>query len=137
MDRKEFLTKLSFGAAFALSMGCMGSCSKDQTTLAPLGTVDFTLDLNDPANKALKMNGGYVIKNSVVIARDNAGEIVAATQRCSHRGYYNIIFKYDQWYCPVHGARYKIDGSGLNGEASKGLTIYKTQINNNILHVYS
>ena len=66
MNRKEFLEKLGLGAAFVLTSVCLGSCGKDdELPLTPTDSVDFTLDLNDPANANLAINGGYIIKNKV------------------------------------------------------------------------
>lgn len=136
MNRKDFISKLSLGAAFALTVGCMGGCNEDDTLLS-LGDVDFDVDLSDPANAALLTNGGYIIKNKVVVAKDNAGNYVAATQRCSHEGLYQVIMTNNQWYCPEHGAQFSLDGQGLNKDARKGLTVYKTALNGTMLRVFS
>ncbi len=137
MDRKDFLATIGYGAAFALTAGCLGSCKKTATT--PSGPVDFTIDLTDAANVTLTTNGNYIIKNSCVIARTNTGSYAAATQICSHEGrtqiYYNSTN--NEWDCSAHGARFSITGSGLNGNGSAGLTIYKTQLTGTMLRVYS
>lgn len=137
MDRKDFLNKIGLGAAFALTATCLGSCSKESTT--PSGPVDFTLNLNDPANAALANNGGYVIQNAVVVAKTSTGSYVAATVICSHEGQQQITFRgaNNQWYCTAHGATYDVNGAGLNSNGSRGLTIYKTQLTGTSLRVYS
>lgn len=139
MDRKEFLAKLSMGAAFAMTVGCLGACSQDDSVSpsTSAGDVDFELDLDDSANAAILVNGGYLIKNQVVVARDNNGDYVAATQRCSHENKNRIILKNDQWYCPEHGAKFSLNGTGLNSDAKRGLTIYNTTLNGSILRVFS
>ena len=78
MERREFLEKLGLGAAFVITTACLQSCSKDSS-----GPVDFTLNLDDAANSALKTNGGYVISNNTVVARTLAGEYVAVPVKCS------------------------------------------------------
>ena len=139
MNRKDFLSKISLGAAFALTAGCLGACSKgeDITTSAMLGGVNFELDLNDSTNAAILVNGGYIVKNQVVVAKDNTGEYVAATQRCSHEGLYRVIMKNNAWYCPEHGAQFSLNGTGLNSDGRKGLTVYNTELNGSILRVFS
>ena len=82
-------------------------------------------------------NGGYILYKNVVVAKDNSGSYVAATQVCSHEGLQRIVFRKDQWYCPEHGATFDLAGGGLNSEAKRGLTIYNTELNNNILRVFS
>jgi cytochrome b6-f complex iron-sulfur subunit len=42
-----------------------------------------------------------------------------------------------QFYCTEHGAKFDTTGKGLNSEASKGLTVYKTELTANSLRVYS
>jgi cytochrome b6-f complex iron-sulfur subunit len=137
MDRKQFLSTLGLGAAFALTASCLGSCKKTATT--PSGPVDFTLDLTAAANTALNTNGGYVISNGCVVAKTTTGTYAAATQICSHEGRTQVIYDAtnNNWYCTAHGARFNITGGGLNSNGSSGLTIYKTQLTGNMLRVYS
>ena len=131
MTRKEFLGKLGIGAAFVLTTSCLGSCTRND-----LSPVDFTVDLADAANSALTTNGGYIIKNDVVIARDMDGNYVAATIVCSHDDKKQIVLKNNEWYCTDHGARFTLDGDGLNDKGSKGLGIYKTELNGNSLRIF-
>lgn len=137
MERAEFLSKIGMGAMFALTATCLGSCSKQATT--PSGPVDFSINLNEVANVGLASTGGYVIQNGVVIAKIGASTYAAATVICSHEGEKQIMYKSasSQWYCTVHGASFDINGNGLNGNGSKGLTIYKTQVTGNTLRIYS
>lgn len=137
MNRKEFLNKIGFGAAFALTATCLHSCEKENTT--PTGPVDFTINLNDAANAALANNGGYIIQNAVVVARTNTGTYAAATVICSHEGQQQISYKgaVNQWYCSAHGATFDINGVGQNANGSRGLTIYKTQLTGTSLRIYS
>lgn len=139
MNRKDFLQKISLGAAFALTTACLGSCAKEDnlSLTSGLGDVDFNVDLNDASNAALLVNGGYIIKEQVVVAKDNNGNYVAATQRCSHEGLLRVVLKNNEWYCPEHGAKFDLNGSGLNSDGKKGLTIYNTALKDNILRVFS
>ncbi|MEQ1623155.1 MAG: Rieske 2Fe-2S domain-containing protein, partial [Sediminibacterium sp.] len=83
--------------------------------------------------------GGFVIQNAVVIAKTGTGTYAAATVICSHEGQKQITYRSagSQWYCSSHGATFDINGAGLNGNASKGLTIYKTSLNGTSLRIYS
>jgi len=140
MNRKDFLSKLSMGAAFALTASCLGACSSTDDNVSPSqpsGEVDFELDLSDASNSALLVNGGYLIKNQVVVAKDNNGDYVAATQRCSHENLNRIVLKNDEWYCLEHSAKFSLDGKGLNSKGKNGLTVYQTRLNGSILRVFS
>lgn len=134
MTRKDFLEKVGIGAAFVLTSACLGSCGADTS----IGPVDLEVDLSDTANFALQNNGGYiVIDNQVVVARDNDGELVAATRICSHEQQKEIILRDNEWYCTDHGARFDLSGIGLNENGRKNLTIFNTQLNRDILRVFS
>ncbi len=137
MNRKDFLSKIGFGAAFALTATCLGSCEKEGN-VPTSGPVDFTINLNDVANAGLATVGGYVISNSVVIAKTASG-YAAATVICSHEGRQEITYRgaNNQWYCTAHGATFDINGGGLNSNGSKGLTIYKTALSGTTLRIYS
>jgi nitrite reductase/ring-hydroxylating ferredoxin subunit len=134
MERREFLEKLSIGAAFVLTASCFQSCSKDSA-----GPVDFTLNLDDAANAPLKTNGGYVVSNNTVVAKTTAGEYVAATVICSHEGLKQVTYRSstNTFLCAAHGAEFSLAGSGLNNNGKGGLTIYKTTLTGNSLKVTS
>ena len=54
MDRKTFLSSIGLSARTIFIASCLGACTKaavDNGGAAP--TVDFTLDLTQPANAAL------------------------------------------------------------------------------------
>jgi cytochrome b6-f complex iron-sulfur subunit len=134
MDRRDFLSQLGIGAGFVLATACLGSCKKDAATPA-----DFTLNLDDAANAALKVNGGYVVSNGTVVARTNAGAYVAATVICSHEQKTQVTYRKssDSYYCTAHGAEFDLKGKGLNSTGSKGLTVYQTALTGTSLRVFS
>jgi cytochrome b6-f complex iron-sulfur subunit len=137
MERRAFLEQLGLGAAFALTASCLGGCAKD-TTIAPGSPVDFTLNLNDAANANLKTNEGYIVTNGVVVARTLTGGYASATVTCSHQGQRQITYNSQgQWYCTAHGALFSATGAGLNNNGSGGLTVYKTQLTDATLRIYS
>ncbi|MBE9463259.1 ubiquinol-cytochrome c reductase iron-sulfur subunit [Dyadobacter subterraneus] len=135
INRHEFLRKIGFaGSALAAVYfaGHLQSCTNDRVNPAP---TNLTLDLTSSENAALKTNGGYVIKDGVVIARSNTGAFIAATLTCSHEGKNQITYQTDHFYCTAHGAKYDNTGKGLNGEGKKGIAVYTTTLNGNILTV--
>ncbi|MEI6411911.1 MAG: Rieske 2Fe-2S domain-containing protein [Bacteroidota bacterium] len=136
MTRQDFLSTLGLGAVFVLTTNCLSSCTKDNSTSA---AVDFTLDLSDPANAALATKGNYVVRNGAVVARTTNGDYVAATVTCSHQGQPQVTYdkSANAYYCTAHGARFSLQGSGLNANGSGGLTIYKTTLTGTILRVYA
>ena len=145
MERKEFLRSLGAGAAFALIFPCVQGCSKDEVSgivkEQPTG-IDFAVDLSSSEAANLENNGGYILKNDVVVARNLEGELIAATQICSHQGYDQVRFVTDQggiFYCEVHGSRFQQDGNPLNqigNTTAKALKVYRTSLDGDILRVF-
>lgn len=135
INRHEFLKKIGFaGSALAAIYftSHLQSCANDR--VSPLPT-NLTLDLTASENAALKSNGGYVVREGVVIAKSNTGAYIAATLTCSHEGKNQIIYQTDHFYCTAHGAKYDNDGKGLNSEGKKGIAVYKTNVTGNILTI--
>ena len=147
MERKQFLKSLGASAAFAIAFPCLHGCSSDNdeetegNTPIPTG-IDFTIDLDEPANAKLADNGGFVLKNLVVIARNLEGEFVAASQVCSHQGYEEVRFVDSDggiFYCDVHGSRFEQNGAPLNqvdGATAKTLKIFKTELTGTMLRIF-
>ena len=145
MERKEFLALLGSGTASFLVLGCLGGCSKsDSDDAAPGGNpgpgtnkVDFTLDLNTPANAPLKTKGNAVVSNKVIVAYTNAGTYLAVAALCTHQ---NGNLEYDavgnKFSCPVHGSNFGPDGAVINGPAATPLKQYKTSLTGTNLRVY-
>ncbi|AEM69464.1 Rieske (2Fe-2S) iron-sulfur domain protein [Allomuricauda ruestringensis DSM 13258] len=145
MERKEFLRSLGAGAAFALTFPCLQGCSKDDVNgdivEEPTG-VDFTVDLTSQEAQALASNGGFILKNLVVIVKNLEGEYVAASQVCSHQSYDQVRFVDESggiFYCDVHGSRFDQDGAPLNqvdSSPARALKVYNTELNGSILRIY-
>ncbi|MBU2905159.1 Rieske (2Fe-2S) protein [Arenibacter algicola] len=147
MERKEFLKSIGAGAAMAVTFSCLGSCLReelDPTTAEDSSSganspssssVPFTVDLSASEAGKLQNNGGYIIKNNVVIAKNLEGKYVAATVICSHEFKKKVVFKNNEFYCGEHDARFDQNGKGLNSKGSKGLKIYTTSISGSILTV--
>ncbi len=136
MTRAEFLKIAGFGAFVTVSMYCLGGCANSVPT-APTN-VDFTIDLTDPANSALNSNGGYIVKNSITIARTADGSFVAVSAICTHQG---KTVEFDQssniFHCPAHNSYFSLNGTVLSGPASQPLAQYKTTLTGNSLRIYS
>lgn len=147
MERKEFLQSIGKGAAFAITFACLGGCLKEDPngtdadlnaitpTPDPVTGVLFTVDLSASTSGKLRNNGGYVIKNNIVIAKDLKGEYVAATVVCSHELKKDVIFSNNEFFCTAHGARFNLAGQGLNNDGKRGLKIYTTVLDGNILSI--
>lgn len=137
-------------AAFAVIFPCLNGCSSDDGSTnnedegnldVPEG-IDFTLDLEASENSALQENGGYVLKNSVVVAKNLEGEYVAASQVCSHQGYDEVRFVSQNggiFYCDVHGSQFEQNGTPVNqvdSATAKPLKIFQTELNGSELRVF-
>lgn len=147
MERKQFLRSLGVGAAFALTFPCLQGCSKDgdevEGTIVeePTG-VDFTIDLNSAEAAKLATNGGFILKNLVVVVKNLEGQFVAASQVCSHEAYDQVRFNNVDggiFYCDVHGSQFNQTGEPRNqidGNPAKALKVYQTALEGDILRVF-
>jgi nitrite reductase/ring-hydroxylating ferredoxin subunit len=133
MQRREFLEKLGIGAAFAITTSCFQSCKTDTVDAA----VDFTLNLDD--NASLLTKGNYIIKNNVVVAYGIDGNYYACTVVCTHEDLKKMTYKKttNEFFCTEHDARFDLTGKGLNKEAEKGITTYKTTLTGKNLRVFA
>jgi nitrite reductase/ring-hydroxylating ferredoxin subunit len=146
MERKQFLKSLGAGAAFAITFPCLGGCGKDDAIdgnlVEPPTGIDFTVDLNSDEAANLVNNGGFILKNLVVVVKNLEGEFVAATQVCSHQNYDQVRFVNQNggiFFCDVHGSRFDQTGAPLNtipNSVAKPLKIYNTELNGSILRVF-
>jgi len=141
ISRNEFLKSLGFKGASLLAIYCgastLTSCINEAGDPSGGTGLDFTLDLTEAANSALNTVGNYLIVNRVVIARVTADAFAAVTQVCSHENKSKIIYQGSGFYCTEHGAKYTIEGEGLNSEGRKGIKAYNTDFLGTSLRVYS
>lgn len=146
MERKDFLKTLGAGAAFAITFPCLGGCTKDEGNEGNIVTqptgIDFTIDLTTPGAAKLADNGGFILKNLVVVVKNLEGDFVAATQICSHQQYDQVRFLEQDggiFYCGVHGSKFGQDGTPLNtipNSTARAIKIYNTELNGTILRVF-
>ena len=139
MDRKEFLTTVGIGAVAAICSSCLAACGPLDEVISPPTNLDFTLNLEDPANSALKTNGGFIYKDKIIVARISDGSYVALSSVCTHQegtvAYENGA---NRFHCPNHGSNFAADGSVINGPAGSPLMTYKTSLlNATSLRVFS
>ncbi len=125
MTRLDFLQLLGLGAA-ATCLGCLGACGKDQPAGPTPAVVDFTLDLNAPANAALARAGGYRYEQGVLVARTVAGAYVAVSQYCTHAGT-TLVYQSgtDHFYCSNHAAEFLTTGAVARAPRSGAATALK------------
>jgi len=60
MDRKEFLSLISFGS-IGTAMVCAGCSKSVNAGTTGSSSVDFTLDISNAANSPLQTEGGYFV----------------------------------------------------------------------------
>lgn len=136
MDRKQFLKLTGLSVSALLFANCFYGCD-DAGTNAPTN-VDFNLDLNDPNYSILKQNGGFVVKNGILIAKTIAGSYIAISSKCPHEG---VTVEYqpsqDRIECPAHGSIFSNAGKKQSGPASKDLVQYKVEVKGDVLRIYS
>jgi len=135
MDRKEFLSLIGGTAAVFAIGGTLQSCRKKTPSS---NSIDFTLNLSDPAYSALNHNGGYLYANGVIVARTNSGSYIAVSEYCTHAGS-AVVYQSssNNFYCPSHGSSFSAGGSVTAGPASSGLQLYNTSLSGTNLRVYS
>jgi cytochrome b6-f complex iron-sulfur subunit len=134
MDRKEFLKLIGGTAAVFTVISCLESCTK-KTSSPSAPSVNFTLNLNDPANSSLNQNGGYVYNSGVIIARTTSGTYIAVSQACTHAGV-SVQYQGSGFYCPAHGSTFSASGAVTGGPAPSGLKVYNTSFSGSTLHVW-
>lgn len=141
MTRQEFLKLAGFGAAAAVALpaclagGLVTSCREDDDAPIAPSNVDFTVDVS---SGNLSTNGGFLVKQGIVIARTNTGSFLAVSSACTHEGTgVNYNASANNFVCPNHNAEFSSTGTVTKGPATKNLTLYKTSLSGNTLRVYS
>lgn len=144
MDRKEFLSLLGLTVGGGVAIACLNSCSKESAVTPGgnsggnnSGKIDFTLNLADANNAVLNNNGGFLVKNGVIVARTQGGVYIAVAAACTHQG---TIIQYQgnnqRFFCPNHGSTFSETGSVLNGPATGALKQYQTELSGSSLRVF-
>lgn len=139
MNRKEFFSRVGFGAAAALLPACVAglatSCSSEGGNTTAPTSVDFILDIS---TGSLATDGGFLVSNKIVVARVNATTFLAVSAACTHEGTnVNYINSSNSFHCPNHGANFSSAGTHLNGPGSGNLQQYNVTLSGNSLRIYS
>ena len=101
--------------------------------IEPLYRVDVTSPIY---TTLLTRNNFRVLGNTFVVALSRTGQYIAATVVCSHENNRSISYRNGEWYCPQHGARYSLTGSGLNDFGKNGIKVYKTAFDGQTIIIY-
>ncbi len=138
MERKEFLTKVLIGTlGLGVATSCLSSCSSDKVDPDPtggggsnVGPIDFTIDLTSQEANDLKVIGGFIYKNKIVIAKVDTDSYVALAQACTHQGF---SLKYEHssgiFRCSSgHGGTYSLAGDVLTPPPPAPVKKYKTEM---------
>jgi cytochrome b6-f complex iron-sulfur subunit len=137
MKRQDFIKTLAAGSVGAVVLACAGGCSNDTTVSGPATNVDFTLDLNDSANSALKTSGGYIYSNNIIITNQN-GTYVALSQACTHEnGQVAYQSASNNYRCPLHSAIFSANGAHVSGPGSAALRKFNTTLTGTKLRITS
>lgn len=150
MERKDFLRSLGAGAAFALTFPCLNGCSspEDLEQFPEPEGVDFTVDLASAQSAPLATNGGFILVSSdpglgytdIVVARNLEGELIAASQICSHQQTEEVRFISEDggiFRCSTHGSRFNQEGTPINSVTSNPLRVFNTElVDANTLRVF-
>ncbi len=139
MDRRKYLKTSGAlcGLGVVSSTLLVESCKKsNSTSTTPQGpTVNFTIDLSQPANNSLNTPGGTISSNLVVVANDG-GTFISVAQRCTHSGcsvYFNLSGH--SFVCPCHGGTFDNSGNVTGGPPPAPLKKYTVTRSGNILTI--
>jgi cytochrome b6-f complex iron-sulfur subunit len=117
-------------------MTCIQACSKTSTSPQGPSNIDFTLDLTQSSNVALKNDGGMVYSQGVLVAKTKSGTYIAVAATCTHQGStVQYRLSSDDIYCASHGSVFSDTGSVKQGPASTALKQYATTLTGNSLRV--
>ncbi len=97
----------------------------------------YRVDVTNPLYTRLLTRNNYVVLgNTFVLALSRDGHFIAATVVCSHENNRSVTYRNGEWYCPQHGARYSMTGTGLNEYGVKGIKVYKTAFDGQTIIIY-
>ena len=141
ISRGDFMKKAGLSIGGILLLNCLQACS-DDTEVTPISPrLDFSLDLNQNTNSALRSPNGFLVINSqrVIVVRLANNEFIAVQSNCTHQGV-TVAFRANQndFYCSAHGSSFQLDGTVINGPAGSPLRQYKYSfdVTSNILRIF-
>lgn len=136
MQRRNFIGNLARGAGTLIVLPlAITSCEQDPVN-DPNGNGDLlVVDLTDAQNSSLLSEGGFIIRNNVIII-NSGGNYTALSSVCTHSACqvtYNA--SNNNLPCPCHGSLFSISGSVLNGPADAPLETYPVTENGDVLEI--
>ncbi len=133
MERKEFLKTACALCGIAVASNILESCTK-QSVGQP--TVNFTVDLSNSTNAALKTTGSAMLMNQVYIINKDGINFIAVSSICTHNGC-TVGFQSlaAGFLCPCHSATYTSAGVVTGGPAPANLKTFTVTKNGNILTI--
>lgn len=143
MKRKEFIGTLAasvIGTSIASSV--ITACSPVKQALStnakvPPAKVDFTIDLDHADNLQLKSNGGFKVKDGVIVVNMGNGFFSALSVHCTHTGCPVVFDASSQTFpCRCHGSLFDKAGKVLQGPAASNLKQFNIQIMGSKLRVF-
>lgn len=137
MQRRNFIGNLAKGAGTLIVLPTLiTACEEDPIDPNGNNGDDLLLvDLTDTQNSALLSDGGFVVRNNVIII-NNGGTYIALSSVCTHQSCqvsYNA--NNNNLPCPCHGSLFSTSGSVLNGPADAPLATYSVTENGDVLEI--
>jgi len=136
MDRKLFLKTSCALCGLAGAVAFIESCKKNKMSTTPQGpTVNFTLDLSQPANASLNTSGNSLASQGVIIV-NMGGAYIAIAEACTHAGC-NITYakSSNNFVCPCHGGTFDTNGKVTGGPPLAPLKKYTVTQSGTILTI--
>ncbi|MBS1773183.1 MAG: Rieske (2Fe-2S) protein [Bacteroidetes bacterium] len=134
MERRDFIKASCAFCGIAMIPGVISSCKKTPSNKS----VNFTLDLTNSSNSALKSVGGSVVSNDVLVMCTAANTYAAVADACTHEG---CALNYDasskQVACPCHGGRFSTAGDVISGPPKTALQKFNVSKSGDILTITS
>jgi cytochrome b6-f complex iron-sulfur subunit len=137
MDRRKFIkSTCAIGLGITGTAVLLESCKKTQNSITPQGpTVNFQLNLNQPANLALNSTGGAVSSNGVIVVNTGGG-YTAIAQSCTHNGCsVGYSSSGNNFICPCHNGVFDINGNVTSGPPPAPLKKYVVTKNAAVLTI--
>jgi cytochrome b6-f complex iron-sulfur subunit len=155
MKRGQFLKSLGLSTSALMAFYCLGatmtSCGtkEEDPDPAPGGgtgsgvtgtitgpSINFTIDLANPAYSSLKTVGQYKVIGDVLVAFASGGMYVALSKACTHQG---TTLEYrlatNDLFCSNHLSEFSTTGAveknPVTGETNAALKVYKTALSAN------